>query len=168
MKPYLQVAIPYKRERQKWEPVLQLNEFSAGPLIWVVRSLSKLLLTLKSEKTCTTPSLMAAAVGIGEQDFPQIINNIAGVICTCPSSWSEQYRFNVREALLTSKLIQHPQQVFFVEEAIASLLPELDAANGEQVKLSERQGSHPAKTSEHPIVGNTLVINIGATATEML
>ncbi|MEA5602957.1 hypothetical protein [Nostoc sp. UHCC 0252] len=168
LKPYLQVAIPYKSERQKWEPVLQLNEFSAGPLIWIVRSLSKLLLTLKSEKTCTTPSLMAAAVGISEQDFPQIINNIAGVICTCPSSWSEQYRFNVREALLTSKLIQHPQQVFFVEEAIASLLPELDAANGEQVKLSQPQGSQPAKTSEHPIVGNTLVINIGTTATEML
>nr|WP_230966954.1 hypothetical protein [Nostoc commune] len=168
LKPYLQVAIPYKSERQKWEPVLQLNEFSAGPLIWVVRSLSKLLLTLKSEKTCTTPSLMAAAMGISEQDFPKIINNIAGVICTCPSSWSEQYRFNVRSALLTSKLIQHPQQVFFVEEAIASLLPELDAANGEQVKLSQHQGSHPAKTSEHPIVGNTLVINIGTTATEML
>ncbi|MCC5630979.1 hypothetical protein LC613_24495 [Nostoc sphaeroides CHAB 2801] len=168
LKPYLQVAIPYKSERQKWEPVLQLNEFSAGPLIWVVRSLSKLLLTLKSEKTSTTPSLMAAAMGISEQDFPKIINNIAGVICTCPSSWSEQYRFNVREALLTSKLIQHPQQVFFVEEAIASLLPELDAANGEQVKLSNHQGSHPAKTSEDPIVGNTLVINIGTAATEML
>ncbi|MEA5621987.1 hypothetical protein [Nostoc sp. UHCC 0251] len=168
LKPYLQVAIPYKSERQKWEPVLQLNEFSAGPLIWVVRSLSKLLLTLKSEKTSTTPSLMAASMGISEQDFPQIINNIAGVICTCPASCSEQYRFNVREALLTSKLIQHPQQVFFVEEAIASLLPELDAANGEQIKLSEHQGSHPAKTSEHPIVGNTLVINIGTTATEML
>lgn len=168
LKPYLQIAIPYKSERQKWEPVLQLNEFSAGPLIWVVRSLSKLLLTLKSEKTSTTPRLMAAAVGISEQNFSQIINNIAGIICTCPSSWSEQYRFNVREALLTSKLIQHPQQVFFVEEAIASLLPELNAANGEQVKLSDSQGDHPAKTSEHPIVGNTLVINIGTTATEML
>ncbi|MEH1936895.1 MAG: hypothetical protein V7L14_24955 [Nostoc sp.] len=168
LKPYLQVAIPYKSEQQKWEPVLQLNEFSAGPLIWVVRSLSKLLLTLKSDHTSTTPSLMAAAVGISEQNFPQIINNIAGVICTCPSSWSEQYRFNVREALLTSKLIQHPQQVFFVEEAIASLLPELETANGELVKLSDSQGSHPAKTSEHPIVGNTLVINIGTTATEML
>ncbi len=168
LKPYLQVAIAYKSERQKWEPVLQLNEFSAGPLIWIVRSLSKLLLTLKSEKTCTTPSLMAAAVGISEEDFPKIINNIAGVICTCPSSWSEPYRFNVREALLTSKLIQHPQQVFFVEEAIASLLPELDAANGEQVRLSQPQGSYPAKTSEHPIVGNTLVINIGTSTTEML
>ncbi|RCJ17034.1 hypothetical protein A6S26_31690 [Nostoc sp. ATCC 43529] len=170
LKPYLQVAIPYKSERQKWEPVLQLNEFSAGPLIWVVRSLSKLLLTLKCDRGSTTPSLIAAAVGISEQNFSQIINNIAGVICTCPSSWSEQYRFNVREAVLTSKLVQHPQQVFFVEEAIASLLPELDAANGEQIKLklNEDRDSHPAKTSENSLVGNTLVINIGAAATEML
>ncbi|MEH2070907.1 MAG: hypothetical protein V7K47_22565 [Nostoc sp.] len=170
LKPYLQVAIPYKSERQKWEPVLQLNEFSAGPLIWVVRSLSKLLLTLKCDRASTTPSLIAVAVGISEQNFSQIINNIAGVICTCPSSWSEQYRFNVREAVLTSKLIQHPQQVFFIEEAIASLLPELDAANGEPIKLKLSQGedSHPAKTSEHSLVGNTLVINIGTTATEML
>jgi hypothetical protein len=170
LKPYLQVAIPYKSERQKWEPVLQLNEFSAGPLIWVVRSLSKLLLTLKCDRGSTTPSLIAAAVGISEQNFSQIINNIAGVICTCPSSWSEQYRFNVREAVLTSKLVQHPQQVFFVEEAIASLLPELDAANGQQIKLrlNEDRDSHPAKTSENSLVGNTLVINIGAAATEML
>jgi hypothetical protein len=168
LKPYLQLVIPYKNKRQKWEPVLQLNEFSAGPLIWVVRSLSKLLLTLKSDQTSTTPSLIAAAVGINEQTFPKIINNIAGVICTCPSNWSEQYRFNVREALLTSKLIQHPQQVFFVEEAIASLLPELDTTNGEPIKLSQGKDSHPLKTSEHPLVGNTLVINIGATATEML
>ncbi|MFN6473998.1 MAG: hypothetical protein RMY36_030585 [Nostoc sp. SerVER01] len=169
LKPYLQVAIPYKSERQKWEPVLQLNEFSAGPLIWVVRSLSKLLLTLKCDRGSTTPSLIAAAVGISQQNFAQIINNIAGVICTCPSSWSEQYRFNVREAVLTSKLIQHPQQVFFVEEAIASLLPELDTANGQQIKLKlSQEDSHPAKTSENSLVGNTLVINIGATATEML
>ncbi|MDZ8109301.1 MAG: hypothetical protein RM338_27245 [Nostoc sp. DedQUE12a] len=170
LKPYLQIAIPYKSERQKWEPVLQLNEFSAGPLIWVVRSLSKLLLTLKCDRGSTTPSLIAAAIGISEQNFSQIINNIAGVICTCPSSWSEQYRFNVREAVLTSKLVQHPQQVFFVEEAIASLLPELDAANGEQIKLklNEDRDSHPAKTSENSLVGNTLVINIGAAATEML
>ncbi len=109
LKPYLQVAIPYKSTRQKWEPVLQFNEFSAGPLIWVVRSLSKLLLTLKSDLQSTTQGLTAAAVGIEKPDFASIINNITGVICTCPSNWSEQYRFNVREAILTSKLIKHPQ-----------------------------------------------------------
>ncbi len=167
LKPYLQIAIAYKNEQEKWEPVLQLNEFSAGPLIWVVRSLSKLFLTLKCDRTSTTPGLTAAAVGIDEQSFQTIINNIAGVICTCPSNWSEQYRFNVREALLTSKIVQHPQQVFFVEEAIASLLSELDGANGETVQFSVPEGSPPPIQSDRRPVGSTLTINIGATSTEM-
>ncbi|MBD2567668.1 hypothetical protein [Anabaena lutea] len=167
LKPYLHVAIPYKNTQQKWEPVLQLNEFSAGPLIWVVRSLSKLLLTLKSDQSSTTPALIAHAVGIDTQTFSDIINNLAGVVCTCPSNWLEQYRFNVREAILTSKLVSHAQQVFFVEEAIASLLPELDSADSQPVQLSENQGLRPLKTSGNPMQGNTLALNIGATSTEM-
>jgi hypothetical protein len=167
LKPYLQIAIAYKNEQEKWEPVLQLNEFSAGPLIWIVRSLSKLFLTLKCDRTSTTPGLTAAVIGIDEQSFQTIINNIAGVICTCPSNWSEQYRFNVREALLTSKIVQHPQQVFFVEEAIASLLSELDGANGETVQFSVPEGSSPPIQSDRRPIGSTLTINIGATSTEM-
>ena len=146
---------------------MQLNEFSTVPLVWIVRSLSKLLLTLKSDSSSTTLGLTAAAVGLSHQTFHSIIKQLAGVVCTCPSNWSEQYRFNVREALLISKLVQHPQQVFFVEEAIASLLSELDGANGETVELNTHQGSRLAKTSEHPLVGSTLVINIGAAFTEM-
>mgnify|MGYP000096565782 FL=1 len=167
LKPYLHIAIPYKSTQQKWEPVLQLNESSAGPLIWVVRSLSKLLLTLKSDQSSTTPALIAHAVSIDQQTFSEIINNIAGVVCTCPSSWSEQYRFNVREALLTSKLVCHPQQIFFVEEAIATLLPELDTVNSTSVKLHDNQGLRLLKTSKNPLLGNTLTLNIGATSTEM-
>jgi hypothetical protein len=167
LKPYLQVAIPYRSDRQKWEPVLKLNESSAGPLIWVVRSLSKLLSTLKSVPTSTTPALIAHAVGLEAEDFSGIINKIAGVICTCPASWSEQYRFNVREAILSSHLVAHPQQVFFIEEAIASLLPEINGAGGETVQINSPQGLSPLKASEYPLLGNTLVVNIGATATEM-
>lgn len=167
LKPYLQIAIPYKSEQQKWEPVLQLNEFSTVPVVWVVRSLSKLLLTLKFDSTSTTLGLTAGSHGLSQENLRNIIDNIAGVICSCPSNWSEQYRFNIREALLISKLVQHPQQVFFVEEAIASLLSELDGANGEIVELNTEQGSRLAKTSEHPLLGSTLVINIGAACTEM-
>ncbi|MDB9376716.1 hypothetical protein PN460_02425, partial [Nodularia sphaerocarpa CS-585A2] len=167
LKPYLQVAIPYKNEQQKWEPVLQFNKFSAGPLIWVVRSLSKLLLTLKSDRQSTTQGLIASAVGLNEETFHNIINHIAGVICTCPSSPMEQYRFNIREAVLTSKLVQHPQQVFFVEEAIASLLSRLDSADGKTVQISDFEGLHLAKPSDDSLVGNTFVINIGASTTEM-
>jgi hypothetical protein len=167
LKPYLQIAVPYQQERQKWEPMLQLNEFSAGPLIWVVRSLSKLLSTLRSSQTSTTPALIANAVGMNIPTFSQVIKNIAGVICTCPSSWTEQYRFNVREAIVTSELVSHPQQIFFVEEAIASLLSELDSANGQSIQISENQGLRALKTSDYPLLGNTLAINIGATQVEM-
>lgn len=167
LKPYLHIGVAYQQERQKWEPVLQLNEFSAGPLIWVVRSLSKLLLTLKSSQTSTTPALIANAVGIDHPTFSRIINNITGVICNCPSAANEQYRFNVREAILTSKLVEHGQQVLFVEEAIASLLPELDNTRIQPVQLSETQGFRDIKHNDYPILGNTLSINIGAISTEM-
>jgi hypothetical protein len=167
LKTYLQVAIPYKNSQEKWEPVLQLNEFSTGPLIWVVRSLSKLLLTLKSAQGTTTPSLNTGAVGLESQTFSAIINQITGVICTCPASWSEQYRFNIREAILASQIVVHPQQVFFMEEAIASLLPELDGGNGESIQFSDRQGLRQLKTSGQTLRGNTLAINIGASSTEM-
>ena len=51
LKPYLPISLAYKsisdtassELRQKWEPILQLNEFSAVPLVWIIRSLSKLL-----------------------------------------------------------------------------------------------------------------------------
>nr|WP_199301824.1 hypothetical protein [Sphaerospermopsis sp. FACHB-1194] len=167
LKPFLDIGIPYRTTQQKWEPVLQLNEFSAGPLIWVVRSLSKLLLTLKSDQTSTTPALIAHAVGIDPQVFSAIMNNITGVVCSCPSSWSEQYRFNVREAILASQLVSHPQEIFFVEEAIASLLPELNPSNSPSVQLHDNQGLRPLKTSENFHGGTTLALNIGATATEM-
>ncbi len=167
LKPYLQICIPYKNERQKWQPVLQLNEVVTVPLVWVVRSLSKLLLTLKSDRQSTTVGLTAAAVDIEEQTFHHIINNLAGVICTCPSHCSEQYRFNLREALLLSQLVQHPQQVFFIEEGIATILSELDGASGETVKFSSREGLTVARTDGNPFLGNTLAIGIGASATEM-
>ena len=175
LKPYLQVALSYKNDaetslnkgRQKWEPLLQLNELSSIPLVWVVRSLSKLLLTFKSDRKSTTLGLTATADGLPSETFEQVINNLAGVICTCPSNSSEQYRFNVREALLTSKLVQHPQQVFFVEEAVAGLLSELDGARGETVKFRGSKRSLFPKSNSHSFVGNTLIVNIGASATEM-
>ena len=167
LKPYLQLALPFKDEGKKWEPVVEFNHYSTLPLVWVVRSLSKLLSTLKCDRSSTTPGLIAAAVGIQPDTFHQIIDNIAGVICNFPSSWSEQYRFNIREALLACKLVQHPQQVFFVEEAIATLLSELDSPEGEIVKFSVGAASRPAKTSERSLFGNTLTINIGAIFTQM-
>jgi hypothetical protein len=73
----------------------------------------------------------------------------------------------VREAILASQLVSHPQEIFFVEEAIASLLPELNPSNSPSVQLHDNQGLRPLKTSENFHGGTTLALNIGATATEM-
>lgn len=167
LKPYLQVALAYRNDRNSWEPTLQLNEMATVSLAWIMRSLSKLFLTLKSDKQSTTIGLTAAAVGLPSEEFTEIIDNLSGVICNCPVNWSEQYRFNIREALLTAKLVSHPQEVFFVEEAIASLICELDGANGEEVYTHEEGGIKPTRNQDTPILGNTLAINLGASSTEM-
>ncbi|KRH96032.1 hypothetical protein [Cylindrospermopsis sp. CR12] len=168
LKPFLHVGVSYKNNQKKWEPVLQLNEFAASPLIWVVRSLSKLLLTLKSDHTSTTPALSAHATGMDKEVFLEVINDLTGVICSCPGNWSEQYRFNVRESILTSKLVSHGNQIFFVEEAIATLLPELDPSRSKPVQVWDNQGIHPLKTTSGLSEGSTLALNIGASATEMV
>lgn len=168
LKPFLHVGVSYKNNQQKWEPVLQLNEFSSSPLIWVVRSLSKLLLTLKSDRTSTTPALSANATGMDKEVFLEVINHLTGVICSCPGNWSEQYRFNVRESILTSKLVSHANQIFFVEEAIATLLPELDPSSSNPVQVWDNQGIHPLKITSGLSEGFTLSLNIGASATEMV
>lgn len=168
LKPFLHVGISYKNNEKKWEPVLQLNEFAASPLIWVVRSLSKLLLTLKSDHTSTNPALSAHATGMEKEVFLEVINHLTGVICSCPGNWSEQYRFNVRESILTSKLVSHANQIFFVEEAIATLLPELDPNRLTPVQVWDNQGIHPLKITSGLSEGSTLALNIGASATEMV
>ncbi|QNP29481.1 hypothetical protein [Cylindrospermopsis curvispora] len=168
LKPFLHVGVSYKNNQNKWEPVLQLNEFAASPLIWVVRSLSKLLLTLKSDRTSTTPALSAHATGMEKEAFLEVINDLTGVICSCPGNWSEQYRFNVRESILTSKLVSHANQIFFVEEAIATLLPELDPSRSTPVQVWDNQGIHPLKITSGLSEGATLALNIGASATEMV
>jgi hypothetical protein len=47
------------------------------------------------------------------------------------------------------------------------LLLELDGSAGEAIQISDRQGLVRAKNSDRHLVGSTLVINIGSTATEM-
>lgn len=167
LKPYLQIALPYRNEQNSWEPNLQLNEAASVSLAWIVRSLSKLFLTLKADTHSTTIGLTASALGLPVANFTQIIENLSGVICNCPTNWSEQYRFNIREALLIAKLVSHPQEVFFVEEAIASLICELDGANGEEVYTHTANQLQPTRSQEAPILGNTLAINLGASGTEM-
>ncbi len=164
LKPYLQVGIPYQSVKSgKWEPVLQLSESLLVPLIWVRRSLAKLLSTLNAAATHPNTGLTAGADDLKNETFTQAITHLVGVIVTCPNYWSEQYRFNVTEAVLASKIVSRVEQVFFVEEAIAAVLSQLPGIDGVEVKLPPLAITH----SQTDFPGATLALNIGATATEM-
>ncbi len=162
LKPYLQVGVPYQSVKSgKWEPVLQLSESLPVPLIWMRRSLAKLLSTLNAAATHPNSGLTAGADLLADETFTGAITHLVGVIVTCPNHWSEQYRFNVTEAVLTSKLIARAEQVFFVEEAIAAVLSQIPI-DGTLINLPSLATNH--SPLDH---GVTLALNAGATAAEM-
>jgi hypothetical protein len=78
--------------------------------------------------------------------------SLRGVMLTRPSAQFDGYCFNLREAVLGANLVQSPDQVFFVEAAIAALLTHMRS-------LSLRS---PASAP-----GKTLVIHTSASVTEL-
>ncbi|MEB3179323.1 MAG: hypothetical protein VKL59_09865 [Nostocaceae cyanobacterium] len=166
LKPHLQVGIPYISPTTKtWQPMLQFSKFSNVPLIWVRRTLSRLLSTINPHGNLHDSQLKARVSGLGSADLASILNHLEGVIFSCPSAWSEQYRFNVREAVLESNLVTSPEQIFFVEEAIATLLSELPQPDGTRIKLPTPDNY--VREPRHWVVGDTLIINAGAVSTEL-
>ncbi|HEY9807402.1 MAG TPA: hypothetical protein V6D04_12595, partial [Candidatus Obscuribacterales bacterium] len=78
------------------------------------------------------------------------LTQLEGVVLGYPANWPDTYSFNLREAVLEAKLVSRPDQIFFVEDAIAAILSGLRNPQRPQWK------------------GGTLVVNAGATSTEMV
>ncbi|MGA9382331.1 MAG: hypothetical protein WBV73_26525, partial [Phormidium sp.] len=111
------------------------------------------------------------AEGLSAEDFTTAIANLAGIFVSCPAGWSEAYRFNVREGILGSGLVNNGEQICFVESAIASLLTELHFYTNkltnpeniaESVTTTYNSENYPLRWQ-----GETLVINSGANTTEL-
>lgn len=88
------------------------------------------------------------AVGLDSDEFQKALMGLGGIILGCPSGATDAYRFNLREAILSAGLVSHPEQIFMIEDAIATLLY--------QFHLS------PPETNS-----TILILNIGATTTEI-
>jgi hypothetical protein len=168
LKPFLQVGLPYiSPTTRNWQPMLQLSKFSTVPLIWVRRTLTRLLSTINPNVNNNSSDLKAAVSGLDTEDLGSILEGLGGVIFSCPSAWSEQYRFNIREAVLESQLVQNPEQIYFVEDAIATLLSDLPQPDGTRIKLPGQTEENRYPQHQHWVVGDTLVINAGAVSTEL-
>lgn len=140
-KPLLDLAIPYyDAKSNQWLPRLKLWEIPFHSFIQIT---TKLLMLIKS-------SLETMAIDLSPDNFQKALDNLQGVIINCPTAWSDTYRFNLREAVLQAELLSDSAQIFFVEEAIASII--------------SRCPVPPATITGNPTL---LLINFGASTTEL-
>lgn len=161
-KPFLKIGIPYYSHRTNdWEPVLQWSGEQTVSLYWLRRALQALLATLKPNLDPAT-SVKVAAADLDTEAFQAALLALSGVIMG--GSTVDTYRFNIREAILGAGLVQYPEQIFFIEDAIATVLAELSSVefwmSSENPELS--------KTPKPKLSGSgTLAIDAGATTTEL-
>jgi hypothetical protein len=172
LKSHLQAGIPYSTSDDvHWEPVLQWTHQRTVPLSQVHQALRTLLATFNCltpdlTHATTNPVLSCGAVGLADESLQTALQNLAGVIVSHPANGSDTYRFNVREAILAARLVDHPEQIYLVDEAIATLLSALASETDTPIQF-------PAPLSPRPDLctarwqGGTLVLNAGASRTEL-
>lgn len=165
-KHYLSLGVPYcSAETQMWEPQIQWSETQTLSLGWMQQTLVALLATL--QETRTSAPLVCMAEGIDASSVRSTLDRLAGVVLNYPVGWSDAYCFNLREAVLATGLVADPEQIFFVEDAIAALLAALPTASTpESSNLSTFL--HRAEQAGAAWQGGVLVLNAGATTTDLL
>jgi hypothetical protein len=173
-----------------YEPVLQLSEDRAVSIASPLQGLRALLATLNPRKQPPTPpnqegllvpDLICRASGFGDQStLEEALQDLQGVILGTPASWSEAYRFNLREAVLGAGLVGESSQVFVVEDAIATLLSavtsvtNLNLTPGRSVEsiaddrvVRLRSPTSTVALDEQSLSGGTLILNAGAATVEL-
>lgn len=164
---FLNIGIPYFPTPEDSSMPSTLSRFGVPSIQWsqqqsiflggFQQGLKLLLSTLKSSLMGEKSSLpylklpqsyRCGVMGLEPSVFEQAMTELAGVILGCPVGASEAYRFNLKEAVCDAELVACPEQIFIVEDAIASFLYQLQI--------------NPNLSS-----GTILILNIGATSTEM-
>lgn len=183
---HLKLGIPYfSAQTQQWEPILQWTESQQVPLIAIQQALQTLLATLKPTSSSISSTLVCGAVGMETPVFHTAIELLAGVVVGYPSNWSDTYSFNIREAVLDANLVEHPEQIFLIEDTIATLLsvlrqhkPEFPPDAAISRTAQDALPTYAAQATPSPQTnvilhntdwqGSTLVLNAGATVTELM
>jgi hypothetical protein len=121
LRSFLGLALPFfSPESQTWEPKLARKEL---PLIWIQKALEGLLLTL-SPMAAFQGDWICQGLDLSDSQLHQALEHLAGIIVSCPLGANETYHFNFREALLSTGLVERPEQICFLEDAIAAFLAE--------------------------------------------
>jgi hypothetical protein len=135
-KKLLKLGLPYPGV-SAWQPIVQWTEQQRIPLRYFQILLQQILLKLQSTAICGKLP-----------DLHQIMRDrIYAVILGHPTTWSDTYAHNLREAVLATKIVDQAEQVMVIDQAIAPLLALMH--------------------SHKPPQDHTLIVSIGAETTDL-
>ena len=157
LKPLLKVAVGHGQTLANSEPWVRWSDTVELPMLQILQAMVELLRYVKEQ---------GQAVGLDNDSLKQIWEKLQGVVVGYPTNWPDTYSFNLREAVLAAELIEQPEQVLFVEDAIATILSGLpdpsNAAMAETVSLSRQPSLYNCQWQE-----GSVVISGGAVMTEL-
>lgn len=163
------VAIPRSfssRQDLLQEPVIQWSDHQTIPLVFLQQILQALLTTLNP--STSSGSNACQAVGLEPAVFQTALTELVAVIVGCPGNCADAYQINLREAVLGAGLVSSPEQVFVIEDAIATLLTKFSLDIGRETSTSTDQRAIKISRSKPQWgEGGTLIINVGAGVTEL-
>ena len=177
----LKVAIPYLRGTGVvYEPLLQLSGDRVISIALPLNGLRALLATLNpslqaKHEDLSIPNLICRASGLETEALEAALEGLQGIILGTPAGWSDAYRFNLREAVLGAGLVAECEQIFVVEDAIATLLSAItpvknaNFGQSETVELmnEDNKSNRQFAVQASSFSGGTLILNAGATTVEL-
>ncbi|NJL48351.1 MAG: hypothetical protein HC929_13815 [Leptolyngbyaceae cyanobacterium SM2_5_2] len=119
LKPVLKLGIPLRATAaDPAQPQIQWSDQRHLPLQAFQEALQQLLATLPQFSQAEAPFTLGA-VGLEAPTLGLALNQLAGVLVSYPANWPDSYTFNLREAILNIGLLSSPDDIYFVEDAIA-------------------------------------------------
>lgn len=120
--PHLRRAVPFFRRRQhQWYPALELPGGSVGGQSLLLQDLQQTLQAVL-QRIIPTPDQFVCGENLSDATFRNALQQLAGVVIACPATWGATYRFNLREAILSTRLVETPDQVLCVDSPLAIAL----------------------------------------------
>ncbi|MGB5973827.1 MAG: hypothetical protein WBG38_10930, partial [Nodosilinea sp.] len=165
LKPYLKLGIPAVAGDAVSQPHIQWSDRDRLPLQIFQDSLRDLLATLPQGLT-PEAAFTVGAVGLETRAIALALSQLQGVVVSYPANWPDTYTFNLREAVLGSGLTTSPDDIYFVEDAIAAVLSGLPDPS---IPLPSGSGQSMQQQTLYacPWTGGTVVISAGASVTEV-
>ncbi|MEM9770032.1 MAG: hypothetical protein AAF889_00255 [Cyanobacteria bacterium P01_D01_bin.73] len=111
------------------EPKIAWTDTQAIAFHWLVQGLTGLLRPLGISRSSISntpkaqqPQFSCSVEGWSVEQFRGVMGQVQGVMVSQPVEASEAFRFNGREAVLRSQVADVPEQVMFLDEAVAAAI----------------------------------------------